>query len=308
MGKFMFKYTKFYKKTCLILLSLCVAFAALASDIDHETLAKERAEKFARAQADLIPITAHDMILTDLNAFMTEYGAENIWVVYDIDDCVTFPDHEACLPCSYGDTHKDAFKELVKDLNPVELSIVWNLKYRTQISVLTEDTFPALLATLKDTGIRTIGLTASMAGAVLFPADRQHQVRHDILKSLGVTFNAPQEEIVFNQFPQFHKSHPVYYNGIGFAQTSANHGSTTKGEFLIALAQRWAQKPKAVFFIDDSSTNLHRFGQTMGEHDIAYRGYLYRSPIVHTTRTISPENYSQFIKLLITYAKVATHH
>jgi hypothetical protein len=275
----------------------------------HVQLSQERAELFKDARADtIITIDNHSEILNDIDRAIAEHGAENIIVVYDIDDCVTYPDHAACLPGSYSDEHKATFQGMIEDLDPIQKCIVWNLKYREPKSLLTDDALPAVLKTLKDSGVSTLGLTASLAGAVKSPTDCQQLARFQTLQRLEIEFNAPDEEIILEQFPKFHQNHPVYYRGIGFAQTSENFGSTTKGEFFIALMQRWNKKPKAVLFIDDSMTNLNRFAHTMRQNEINCSCYQFISERVHTKKTISAGNYSRFINQLIIAARKATQH
>lgn len=316
----MFKNKKFYTNLPYILIFWCVAISATASDfsgseisyqeelICHDRLASQREEHFRNAHTQFTRIEKHDQILSGINALIAEYGAENISVYYDIDDCATYPDHAACLPESYSKTHKDTFNEHIKGLDPIQKSIVWNLKYRLPKSLLTDDALPDVLNTLKNAGVTTMGLTASMSGEVISPSDCQYEARCSILEKLGVQFNAPQQTIVFDEFPKFHRSHPVYHNGIGFTQTSQNHGSTTKGEFIVALEKQLNKRSKAVVLIDDSSSNLHRTAQTIRENGIAFVGYQFHSERVHTIRTISEANYSQYIKHLVNIARFTTHH
>lgn len=273
----------------------------------HTNLAQERALKFKDAAADsIISITSHVQIARELYQAVTEFGPENLWVVYDIDDCVTYPDHAACLPCSYAGVHKPAFDSLTELLDPIEKSIVWNLKYRMPKSLLTDPKLPEILTEIKDHGIRSMGLTASMAGGVLSPTDCQEEARCKILNDLGVVFNTPLEKIEFKQFPKFFRSFPVYYNGVGFAQTSENYGSTTKGEFFAALMDHWGEEPKIVFFIDDSKTNLNRFAQTMRERQIPCSCFHFKSERVHEPKTITHKNYCDFIDSLSVFAKFST--
>ncbi len=287
--------------------SICIANTIEASTfVDHEEIAQNRKRKFdTQTHSTFQTISNHSEVLCDAITAINQYGAQNIWVVYDIDDCITFPNHAACLPCSYANEHKSLFQDLITGLSVIETSIVWNLKYRLSPSLLTESLLPKYLNTFKSLNINTLGITATMAGAVLNEEDCQHEHRFDILRSLGIEFNAPQEHIVLDEFPLFHRSYPIYHYGVGFNQASGDYGSTTKGEFFLALMNRLQQQPKAVFFVDDSSTNLKRFGQIMKEHSIDCFLYQYKSDVVHETRTIPEEDYIEFISDLKTKANQA---
>lgn len=275
----------------------------------HHELALARKLDFQYSSINILrSIDRHIGILDDLDALLLQYNPENIWVIYDIDDCITYPDHPACLPCSYENAYAKIFEELMEDLDPIQKSIVWNLKYRLSENVLTEYNFPMTLQSINNRGVLTMGLTASMAGGVLQLDDEHHKERYKTLSNLGVSWNAPKEEILLDEFPSFHRSCPIYYHGLGFSQTSGDFGSTTKGEFLLALMKRWNIKPSCVLFIDDSPTNLRRFSHVMDQNGIDCFCYLYRSPLVHEVQNITEKKYKKHINKLISLARRSTSY
>lgn len=303
--------TRFTVVLASLLLSAQVYAAAAggcgseALEVDHDALAAARAKTYAGAKAEFVDITHHKDILKSVLEAIKVFGPEGVWVAYDIDDCITYPDHPACLPCSYDEAYETTFYSLIKGLDPVQSAIVWNLKYVESESKLTEDNIPDILKTLKDWGVRTFGLTASMAGALKSPDDSNHYRRVNVLDHLGVHFNSPDGEYVMDRFPKFHRSHPVYYNGVAFAQSSGDYGSATKGEIIMDLAHRWG-KPAVVFMVDDSGRNLHRVDHVLKENGIDCRPFKYKSDRVHEKRYISEKDYIAKIGELRFLAETAT--
>jgi hypothetical protein len=266
-----------------------------------------RSIRYQTASADpLIPISEHTQILPEIERVIYNAGSNNLVVFYDIDDCLTMPINPACLPCSYAKRHKAEFSSLTAHLSPVESSIVWNLKYTEHGARLTEPGIPDILKMIQESDVKTYGLTASMAGKIGDVTESNHRRRVAVLKDLGIDFGQRDLEFVFDEFPPFHESPPVYYNGVCFSQTSGDHGSTTKGELIIALLRRLKMKPTHVMLVDDSKRNLDRFDFDMKSHGITPISVLYKSDEVHKDREISVAEYRATIADLVTKAKTAT--
>jgi hypothetical protein len=198
------------------------------------------------------------------------------WVLFDIDYTLTMPDHPA-LQMSTIKQNKQKFRQELSQFTDDKKSLVPLLMVTQATSILTESGVPQIIQRLKAKGAIVLGFTAADTSSMP-DVGEVPKWRDNIINRLDIKFSSSadsilqEEEVVFKQFPAYRGTHPIYYRGILYTNTTSS-----KGAVLAAFIDYARTKPERVVLIDDSMENLESVSQHLSEKGIAFLGIHYVS-------------------------------
>lgn len=191
--------------------------------------------------------------------------------------------------------HRGKAKGFMEGLTPGE-----NAQFLSYIAINSgrrhvEEGMPDFINKLTEKGVKTICLTACLAG----PLDGMASMswwRLENLTAMGYDFSRsfPQhEQIDFVQFPEFAGGHPQFLRGILVANGGV--GACSKGNVLKAFFQAIRWRPTKVVFIDDRLENLEDVAEALRMLDpkIEFVGIHYTASMKKECPAITEEAFAK---------------
>lgn len=202
-------------------------------------------------------------------------ASDTILAVFDIDDTVTILKEPAFHRPNFKVHHAKIFANMMSSLTKEEQIVAFTLPLLTSPGVLLEDETPQVIQMLQGGGVKTIALTAALAGKIhnSFIEDR----RISELDRVGITFSSSfpdMQETEFCTFPTpIFGRYPLFKDGIIF--TNEND----KGKVLVEFLRAIPWKPRLIVFVDDRLEHLHAVEKALGESfaDIQFHGYHFQT-------------------------------
>lgn len=166
--------------------------------------------------------TLHGFEMQEITTFdplvplFEEVGPETL-VVFDVDNVLTIPNHPAFQIPNWM-KHRELIRHYYGGLTENEKEALSNLMVTQNALQLIELSVPDLISNLSSRGVPVIALTGLWSGGDL---SRQ---RWGMLHSLGIEFKGKEswgEMALFDQFPCYNSSYPLYFKGILFTNGQA---------------------------------------------------------------------------------------
>mmetsp|Transcript_10489 Transcript_10489/g.24298 ORF Transcript_10489/g.24298 Transcript_10489/m.24298 type:complete len:268 (-) Transcript_10489:4893-5696(-) len=233
-------------------------------------------------------IVAHDMHAVHKTITQKITNRIGALVAFDVDMTLTVPQHPACYYPNM-EKYKLVLKRFFEPLNDLEEDKVLTLAAQMPGQQLAEKDTLVVIKALQQQDIKTIALTASLSGWLEGLGNLQVR-RFQDLKALGIDFQEafPQQEILLTTFPPHNDNHPMYHQGVLYA--NGGRGASNKGAVLVAFLRSVQCQPQQIIMVDDRMHNLTDIKQALIAFDptIQFTGIIY-----HGAETYAPENITQ---------------
>lgn len=198
-----------------------------------------------------------------------------IMAVFDVDHTLTYPDHAAC---NYPmiKKHKSIYKNFHKNTPPVERSAAFSLMTQVIPQKLIDKDAPKVISEIQAKGIKTMALTATLAGKIPGLKDKIVTLRRDQLQKLGIDFSPSfKGRVIPNLGERYGGDTPTFYHG--FMCSNGEGGKSNKGNTFVALLKVIGSTkggplgsgyvPKCVIFVDDLDKNIEVMEKELKAHD-----------------------------------------
>lgn len=238
---------------------------------------------------------------------MEKYEPQDILVCLDVDMTLTATSEVAAQWPSLK-KYSSAFKEITKNLNPLQINTLLNLSTKTQPPMLIEEKTPDIIASLTQKGVKVIALTDAMTGS-LGDIDDLQKWRLDSLTKLGIRFDGSFPEHADLKFPELTQQsgrHPVFAQGVLFTD-SGGKNELDKGSVLVQFLKTLNYIPKVVIFMDDRVKYIDVVEKALVAYDpsIQFIGFEYKGGHKFATGNISEQDFRTFWEDLAKKAKEA---
>lgn len=261
----------------------------------------------AAAQSVALVAAAMEEVRQYIDHYLQE--AANTLVAFDIDMTLTAPQHPACYYPNMRQ-HRVAIgrnmllQRVFSCISKTEEDKVLTLGTQLPSQQLIETDTPALITSLQQSEVKTIAFTASLSGGVEGLGNLKER-RFEGLKQVGIDFSKtfPYQDIVFSEFPMHNNHHPIYHQGILYA--NGGNGANNKGAVLAAFLKKIAWTPRQVVLIDDLVSNLTATKQALANFDptIQFIGIEYRGAQTYAPEGISKRGMISYWKKIISQVK-----
>lgn len=181
-----------------------------------------------------------------------ELDGHEAMAVFDIDDTLTILHEPAFQRPNFKMRYPEIFAEMMAPLSKEERLLAFTLPLVMTQGDLLEIETPEFILHFQDKGVKTIALTAALAGKFQdFIIDDR---RISELKRVGIDFSnsfPALQETVFTNFQEpVIGSYPVFKQGVIF--TNEND----KGDVLVAFLKGLSWRPSLILFVDDRMEHL----------------------------------------------------
>lgn len=215
------------------------------------------------------------------------------FAVFDIDMVLIQPDDPAFQMLNIERYYQIA-KRIILSVPPAKRDILYTLTSLYYDSVLVDKTFPLFFQELKEQGIPSMGLTASLTGSLLH-VPYLEAWKADHLCKQGIYFeeSAPcRSSITFCDLPSYRGHYPMFFKGI----LLTNGGfSCSKGRGFVAFLKHTGLHPEEIVFADDKEDNLISVESALLEYDpsIHFIGLHYLGARYYPSEYISEDEFAR---------------
>lgn len=232
----------------------------------------------------------------------TSQAASNdkqLLVIFDMDLTLTMPPLPAFIYLT-SPSYRDKLQYLVGPLSEADKRKVLTLGLQVSEHRLVEQAAPSIIRNIQARHIKTIVLTASLAGQVNDEMPLELQ-RFQKLYDLGIVLedSYPQQKIVLDDLPTYKANCPIYYRGILCANGAP--GTNIKGPVLVSFLQHVHYKPTTIIMVDDKVEHLSNVYQSLTELDphIRFIGLEYVGAQLHIPQQINEDAFMAYWQGLI---------
>jgi len=200
---------------------------------------------------------------------------DTVLAVFDIDDTVTILKEPAFHRPNFKVHHAKTFANMMSSLTKKEQIVAFTLPLLTSPGVLLENETPQVIQMLQHKGVKTIALTAALAGKIHDSSIEDRRISE--LQRVGITFSSSfpdvQETEFYNFPPPIFGRYPLFKDGIIF--TNEND----KGKVLVEFLNSIQWKPGLIVFVDDRLEHLHAVEKALDESfpEIQFHGYHFQT-------------------------------
>jgi SAM-dependent methyltransferase len=209
----------------------------------------------------VVSTNSFEDIQQKIEKYVNKFGAENVLVVFDVNQTLMRPQNKAAWPQARK-KFKKAWEKIVNPLSGEHQIIFFNLRGRLGPQEIIHKDSVTLVNDLQKRGVVTLGITSQSLGKV--PGGKNGEMyTFETLKSMGIDFSKSFKELddnlAFGDFGSIHGLQAGYYKGIVFAGN--NFRLSRKGKGLLYFLKKINFYPKAIIYVDnhrDSVAEVHR--------------------------------------------------
>lgn len=232
-------------------------------------------------------------------------------VAFDIDMTLTAPQNPACYFPNMRQYkavigRHMLFQRVFSCISKTEEDKVLTLGTQLPSQQLIETNTPALIASLQQSGVKAIALTASLSGGVE-GLDNLKERRLVGLQQVGIDFSQafPNEDTIFSEFPPHNNHYPTYHQGILYA--NGGNGANNKGAVLVAFLKKMGWTPRQVVLVDDLVANLTAVKRALASLDptIQFIGIEYRGAQAYAPEGITKREIIAYWKNIVSQVKAS---
>ena len=215
---------------------------------------------------------------------------KNSLVILDADFTLIQPNHPACQMANFKQ-NKDYihafFKKLPEEVSRDIFPTFWMTRAP---SVLIDAKIPTIIKKLKDQGANVIVLSAIITGSFPEVGDILNW-RLNNLNKLGVKLSSFGVKAILKptDFNLYRGNYPEFENGV----LLTNGKLVTKGQVLEKFLAKIKWQPKTIIFFDDEGRNLKSIQEFAKNHNIVFKGFLYKGAKNAKATPISEKNFKK---------------
>lgn len=210
--------------------------------------------------ADILEIDTVD----GLTSYLENVQDQSTLVMFDI-DMVLLISHDSYFRMPTLKKYRTIYQEMTQSLTGPEKDMLLMYMLMDAPLVPLDDKMVSLVQSLQQRGIPAIAFTSSLTGSI----DRMANSAAWRIFTLDFTgyhfetsFPNLTHSVVFEQFPKYLGSYPLFNRGVLFAN-GGRHGDASKGKVLVQFLKyvyeshnKGLRLPKHMIMIDDRKENL----------------------------------------------------
>jgi hypothetical protein len=226
--------------------------------------------------ASVLPTNANILefdTVAGLTSYLANVNDQSTLVIFDI-DMVLLISHESYFRIPTLRKYLDIYKAMTKSLTEAEKDVLLIYMLMDAHLVPLDLKMVELVQSFQRRGIPTIAFTASLTGSL----DRIANIaawRMFTLEFAGYHFESSfphlTHSVVFEQFPKYIGSYPLFNRGVLFAN-GGRHDNARKGKVLVQFLKyvyqshnSGLQVPKRIFMIEGRKENLEDIKASLRE-------------------------------------------
>lgn len=220
----------------------------------------------------------------------TNIPENQVLAVFDIDDTLTILHEGAFQRLNFKFHHVEIFNEIMKPLSVEEKLIAFTLPLLMTPGDLIEIQTPEVIKNLQEKGVRTIALTAAMAGKIgdVFIEDQRIAELKRSKIDFSSSFPDLQERIYSNFRAPIIGSYPLFKRGIIFSNDN------DKGAVLVEFLKTISWLPDLILFVDDRIDHLYSVEKELYlfNPNIQFKGYHFQTDL-NVYKEVDPEHFKE---------------